>query len=407
MSTATGNCRVVIVGGGVAALETALALKQLAPERADVTLIAPNPEFVYRPMTVREPFAHGAAARYCMQRIASDAGARLLADELDWVEPEQQAIQTKRGERIEYDALVLALGAHAHTRYKHAVTIDDRHMDETLHGLIQDVEGGYIHSLAFVASDRMAWPLPLYELALMTAGRAYEAGVELSTAIVTPEESPLAIFGSAASTAVKALLGKAHIQTINTPHVEVPSSGEVVIASGERHLRVDRVIALPELYGPPVRGIPLGENGFIRVDAQGRVPGVARVYAAGDATDFPVKYGGIAAQQADVVAQSIAALAGAEVTVELFDPVIHGMLLTDEQPVYLTAKIAGNRGFDSKVSDTPTWSPPKKIVARYLAPYLAGLDHETTHAKTPPASESPAADRPDPKTVLATSAASA
>jgi sulfide:quinone oxidoreductase len=378
MATNTTNpdkLRVVIVGGGVAALETALALAQLAPEHTDLTLIAPNPEFVYRPMTVREPFAHGAAARYPLQRIARDAGARLLPDELDWIDPERQSIQTKTGERIEYDALVLALGAHAHTRYRHAVTIDDRHMDETLHGLIQDVEGGYVHSLAFVASDRMAWPLPLYELALMSAGRAYDMGVELSTAIITPEHSPLVVFGSTASEAVAELLGNAHILTINTPHVEVPSSGEVVIASGERRLRVDRVIALPELYGPPVRGIPLGEHGFIRVDPHGRVPGVEHVYAAGDATDFPVKYGGIAAQQADVVAQSIAALAGASVTAELFHPVIHGMLLTDGKPVYLTAEIAGDEGFNSKVSDTPTWSPPKKIVAKYLAPYLDTFDH--------------------------------
>ena len=243
--------RVVIVGGGVAALETALALAHLAPEHTAVTMIAPNPEFVYRPMTVREPFSHGVAARYPLQRITSDAGARLLTDELDWIDPERQSIQTKTGETIAYDALVLALGAHAHTRYKHAVTIDDRHMDETLHGLIQDVEGDYIHSLAFVASDRMAWPLPLYELALMTAGRAHDAGVKLSVAIITPEDSPLAVFGSAASEAVTELLGKAHILTINTPHVEVPSSGEVVIAAGERHLRVDRVIALPEASTAP------------------------------------------------------------------------------------------------------------------------------------------------------------
>jgi sulfide:quinone oxidoreductase len=367
--------RVVIVGGGVAALETALALAQLAPELTELTLIAPNPEFVYRPMTVREPFAHGAAARYSLQRIANDAGARLIPDKLDWVEPEQQTIHTKNGETIEYDALVLALGAHVHTRYKHAITIDDRRMDETLHGLIQDVEGGYIHSLAFVASDRMAWPLPLYELALMTAGRAQDTGVELSTAIITPEDSPLAIFGSTASEAVAELLQNAHILTINTPHVEVPSSGEVVIAAGERRLRVDRVIALPELYGPPVRGIPLGEHGFIRVDPHGRVPGVEHVYAAGDATDFPVKYGGIAAHQADVAAQAIAALAGAVVTPELVHPVIHGMLLTGEKPVYLTAEIVGDHRSNSKISDTPTWSPPTKIVAKYLAPYLDTLDH--------------------------------
>jgi aspartate oxidase len=37
--------RVLIVGGGVAALETALALHALAPELTDVSVIAPGQEF--------------------------------------------------------------------------------------------------------------------------------------------------------------------------------------------------------------------------------------------------------------------------------------------------------------------------------------------------------------------------
>jgi sulfide:quinone oxidoreductase len=60
------------------------------------------------------------------------------------------------------------------------------------------------------------------------------------------------------------------------------------------------VIALPELYGPCVRGIPLSDHGFIRVNPYGRVPDAGHVFAAGDATDFPVKHGGIASQQADI-----------------------------------------------------------------------------------------------------------
>jgi sulfide:quinone oxidoreductase len=230
------------------------------------------------------------------------------------------------------------------------VTIDDRRLDETLNGLIRDIEGDYIHSLAFVAPGPIAWPLPLYELALMNAGRAYDMGIELSTTIVTPEDSPLAIFGATASSAVTELLHQANIQTINPAYAEVPRSGEVVISPGERHLRVDRVIALPELHGPCVRGIPLGDHGFIRVDPLGRVPHVEDIYAAGDATEFPIKHGGLAAQQANVAAQSIAAQAGAT---------------------------TGGNGFSSKISDTPTWSPPGKIVARYLAPYLDELDQES------------------------------
>ncbi len=295
----------------MAALETVLALADLGRDRTDVTVIAPNTEFVYRPMVVREPFAHGAARRYPLAPIVRDAGATLLHGELGWIDPVERTIHTKADEAIEYDALVLALGASISKRYKHALTIDDRDLDETMHGLIQDVEGDFIHKLAFVAPGRMAWPLPLYELALMTAGRAYDMGIDLETTIVTPEDSPLAIFGASASSSITELLARASIETITSAYAEVPNSREVVINPGDRHLEVDRVIALPELFGPEVRGIPLGEHGFIRVDPYCRVPGIEHIYAAGDATDFPIKHGGIGSQQADIAAQSIAALAGA------------------------------------------------------------------------------------------------
>jgi sulfide:quinone oxidoreductase len=368
--------RVIIVGGGVAALETALALADLAPDLTDVTVIAPNHEFVYRPMTVREPFAYGAARRYPLARIVREAGAELVADELKWVDPGKQTIHTKSGQSLEYDALMLALGAKAVPRYAHALTIDDRRLDETLHGLIQDVEGGYTQRIAFVSPGRMAWPLPLYELALMTAARAYDMDVDVSITVVTPEDAPLAIFGAAVSSAVGDLLERARIETVTSAYAEIPSQGEVVINPGDRRLKVGRVVALPELYGPSLRGIPLGEHGFIRVNIHGEVPEVGPVYAAGDAVEFAVKHGGIASQEADVAAESIAALAGAPITPRPFHPVINGMLLTGDKPLYLTAQITGGRAFSSEVSDTPTWSPTAKIAARYLAPALEGYDHE-------------------------------
>jgi sulfide:quinone oxidoreductase len=373
--------RVIIAGGGVAALETALALADLAPDLTDVTLIAPNTEFVYRPMTVGEPFAHGAARRYPLQQIARDAGADLVTDELAWVDPGKQTIHTRSGQSIEYDALMLAPGAKAVPRYSHALTIDDSRLDETMHGLIQDVEGGYTKSLAFVSPGRMAWPLPLYELALMTAARAYDMGVDVPITVVTPEHAPLAIFGAAVSSAVGDLLTRAGVEIITSACAEIPSQGQVVINPGDRHLKVSRVVALPELYGPSLRGIPLGEHGFLRVNIHGRVPDVGPVYAAGDAVEFPIKHGGIASQQADVAAESIAALAGAPVAPHLFRPVIRGMLLTGDKPLYLTAQITGGHGFSSEVSDTPLWSPAAKIAAKYLGPALEG--YESEHVSTP------------------------
>jgi sulfide:quinone oxidoreductase len=371
----TSKLRVLIVGGGVAALETALALKELAPELTETALLAPNSEYVMRPMTVREPFSFPRAQRYPLASIAHDAGAELIADELTWIEPARKLVHTSGGRELEYDTLVLALGGRITPRYKHAITIDDRRLDETLHGLIQDIEDGYVGHVAFVAPGRMAWPLPLYELALMSAGRAYDMNVELTTTVVTPEDSPLAIFGLPASAAVAELLARGRVNTITSAYAEVPHTGEVVINPGDRHLKVDRVVALPELYGPCVRGIPLSEHGFIRVDQHGRTLEHESVYAAGDATDFAVKHGGIASQQADAVAEAIAAEAGAELAPEPFHPIIRGMLLTAEQPRYLAARITGGAGFSSEISEQPLWSPPSKISSRYLTPYLDALDH--------------------------------
>jgi len=369
-STPPGRPRVLIAGGGVAATECALALNELAPGLTDTAVIAPNEELVNRPMTVREPFAQPRAQRYPLARIAHDAGAELIADSLAWIDPGKRTAHTGTGAELSYDMLVIALGARIHTRYKHAITIDDRKLDETLEGLIQDVEGGYARRVAFIAPGRMAWPLPLYELALMTAGRAYDMGVELEATLVTPEDAPLAIFGSAASTAVEQRLARAGVQVISSSYAEVPRMGEVVLNPGDRRLEVDRVVALPELYGPSLRGIPLGEHGFLRVSPHCEVRDVDGVYAAGDCTDFPVKHGGVATQQADAVAEAIAARAGAALDPKPFHPVVHGMLLTDQEPLYLTARITGGHGFSSEVSDSPQWSPPTKIASRFLSPYL-------------------------------------
>jgi sulfide:quinone oxidoreductase len=374
--------RVLIAGGGVAALEAALALRELAGERVSTTLLAPEPEFVYRPMRVREPFAYSSAQRYSLEEIARDIGVALVRDSFKWLDPLGSVVHTERGEELGYDALLLAMGARLHPAFSHGLTIDDRRLDEQLHGLIQDVEGGYVHSLAFVAPSAMPWPLPIYELALLTAARAYDMQVDLSITIATPEDAPLAIFGTTVSDAVKRLLEEHGIVTITSAHCGVPEAGRVSIHPGARTLHVDRVVALPQLSGPSTPGVPGGAHGgFIPIDAYCRVRGLERVYAAGDATDFAIKLGGIAAQQADIAAEAIAALAGAPVEPKPFHPEIHAILLGADKPLYLSAHVTGGHGSSSKISEKPAWSPPTKIAAKHLAPYLESRDRlDTTRA---------------------------
>jgi len=372
--SAADRLEVVIAGGGVAACEAALALRDLAGERVALKLLAPNQEFSYRPTTVREPFGYTPAEHFPLAELADEVGAELIAAEFGWVDAAKRLAYTASGVEISYDALVLALGGRIKEPFAHVVTIDDRRMDDLLHGVVQDVEEGYVKSVAFVAPERLAWPLPLCELALMTAARAYDMGVKVELTLVTPEPSPLAVFGSQASAAVARLLADAGVQTVTSAHVQVVDAGEVQIQPGDRSLRADRIIALPELFGPAVRGLPAGAHGFIPVDRHCKVRGVEGIWAAGDAIDFDVKHGGLAAQQADAAAEAVAALAGASLTPAPFHAEIRGMLLTGRKPRYLTARLSGSKGFSSQITDEPTWSPVAKISARYLAPYLAAHD---------------------------------
>jgi sulfide:quinone oxidoreductase len=374
-STTENPLRVLIAGGGVAALEAALALQDLAGERVATTLLSPQSEFVYRPMRVREPFAYTGAREYPLTEIARDVGFELRQDAFKSLDPDKRIVHTYGGDELEYDALLLALGAAQRPALSHAQTLDDSKLDEQLHGLIQDVEGGYVHKLAFVAPSRMPWPLPIYELALMTAQRAYDMSARTSITIVTPEDAPLAVFGDKVSNEVARLLEENGILTITAAHCETPAAGQLVLHPGGRTLTVDRVVALPELFGPSTPGVPKASaGGFIPIDSRCKVRGLDRVWAAGDATDFAVKMGGIAAQQADTAAREIASLAGAQIEAIPFRPMIRGVLLSLDKPRYLSAYITGGHGSSSEISDTPSWSTTGKIDAKYLAPYLEQRD---------------------------------
>jgi sulfide:quinone oxidoreductase len=89
-----------------------------------------------------------------------------------------------------------------------------------------------------------------------------------------------------------------------------PPSGLLLHPSGGR-LVAQRTVALPRLRGRAPEAIPANADGFVAVDPHGRVAGVEDVWAAGDGTSFPVKHGGLAAEQADAAAADIAVAAEA------------------------------------------------------------------------------------------------
>jgi sulfide:quinone oxidoreductase len=371
----TGRRRVVIAGGGIAAVETLLALRSLAPNQLDVVLVAPNEELHYRPMTVTEPFSGSRARRYRLQAICDDLGAVLHAEALRAVDGARREVVTASGERIAYDALVLAVGACSRPAIGRAHTfLADVNADE-LHSFVRDVEDGYVHGLALVVPPKAGWSLPLYELALATVERARSTGSPgLQLTLVTNEDVPLAVFRGAGSDAVARLLAEAGIEVLCSTYVTEFDGRRLTLAPGGRSLEVDAVLALPELHGPDLPGVPCDPDGFVHADEHGRVPGLDDVYAIGDATTFPIKQGGIATQQADVVAAHIARSAGIPAREPRTRPMLRAILLTGREPLYLTATITGGESVSSRASAHCMWWPPHKVAARHLAPYLADRD---------------------------------
>jgi sulfide:quinone oxidoreductase len=372
--------RVVICGGGIAAVEGLLRLRRLAGDSVHIELLAPADELVYRPLAVREPFAFGPPRRYPLRRIERDTQAEWIKDALEWVDPDARVVHTAEGRRLEYDGLLIAVGARQVEPYKHVATFRDAEADATYHGIVQDVEGGYTRRLAFVQPVGPVWPLPLYELALMTAERAESMDVrDLELSLVTPEPRPLAVFGTAVSDVVTNRLARAGVTVYTNSLAKVPAARKLVIQPQNIELADQRIVTMPRIAGPAIRGLPgAGAHGFLPIDKHCTVRGTGgRVFAAGDAANYPIKHGGLGAQMADAAAAAIAVLAGAQGKAPAFNPVIRGKLLTGHDPVYMSALPVGAESFESEVYDEPPWPADDKVVAEELGPYLAGLDHAT------------------------------
>ena len=396
--------RVLVAGGGVAALETALALRELVPDLLQIDVLTASADFVYRPVSVAEPFGRGEARRFAWEDIAADRSLTVHHGELALVDPIRQHVVTREDVELPFDLLVVAIGARAVNPLPGALVFRGEEDVGAIRDLLSELERGDVQRVVFTMPSSTVWPLPLYELTLMTATHLRGRGVAgAEVVLVTPEDDALDLFGPAGSDALTPLLAERGVLVRMSSRVAAVEEGGLALEDGG-HVPCDRVVTLPRLEGRRVVGLPQDRLGFLPVDAHGLVKGLSSVYAAGDGTSYPLKQGGLAAQQADAVAEAIAQRVGAPVDAKPFRPVLRGLLLTGTQPQYLRADPMGvsraRAGFGeeprphpgrahSDASTRPLWWPPAKIAGRYLAPYLATARPRSLAA-------SPLRDRPAP-----------
>jgi len=389
----TARTRVAICGGGVAAIEALLAVRALLGLAPRVDLVAPNRHFVYEPVAVAEPFGLAHTRQFDLAAVARGYGAQLHVGSLEEVVADRHRIAISGWTRLQYDRLIVAIGARRCPWLPGALHFMGAADVTAFRRLLEQLEHGEFSRLAFAAPTGASWTLPTYELALLTASWVAERHLtDVELTVVTPEKEPLASFGPAASRGMRSVLSDRGIRLYFDAVAAEVAPGALRLVSGIS-FPVDQVIALPKLEGPALPGLPADELGFIQTDEYARVIGLDDVYAAGDATTFPLKQGGIATQQVDAAVEAIAASLGSGVKPSPFQPVLRGMLLTGVAPTYLRAAVTDDLADHGRLAAEPLWWPPTKIAGRYLGPYLAELadaEHAHDEAEGPDASgESP------------------
>ena len=367
--------RVVVVGAGVAAVETCLALRALAGKQVQLTLVAPERWYESKPAAVGEPFGVAQVRRFDLDRIAADVGAQRVFATASSVEVDQKRLLVSGGPPIGYDALVLACGATPVGAIPGAVTFAGPREVPLVRAVIEQTATGAAERLVFAVPSNVGWTMPLYELAFLTARHLADRGARASLAIVSPEPAPLPAFGGAVSREIRGLFDRWDI-TFHGERTPIEFRGGELRTIPSGVVAADHVLALAQLRGVRIAGLPADNDGLLWTDVFGRVGDLPDVYAAGDITAFPIKQGGIAAQQADSVASTIARAAGADVPPDPFKPVLRGLLLTGDGERYLSSDIVGGSGDTSEVENEPAWWPPVKIPGRHLGPYLAGIAAE-------------------------------
>ena len=281
--------KVLVAGGGVAGLAAVRALLAVAPGRFDVELITPQRHVTTRSLGAGPPFLWASTARVELADIAGELGFRFTRDALEAVDPDAREVLTQGGARRSYDSLILALGTRPAVAVEGAIAFRGL---QDLGAVVSALEP--VASIAYVARSSGMWTPPLYALALQTAAWAAHRGAALRVLVVTAE---------CTSDPLQARLLASGIGLMRETVVERFHDGRLELAGGGT-VEVELAVALPQLVGRAVTGLPPGTaDGFTDVGETGRVTGVEDIYAVGDMTGSRM----LAAPQAALAADAIAA----------------------------------------------------------------------------------------------------
>ena len=272
----------VVVGGGFAALEIALALRNQRPA-IPVTLISRETQLTYRPWLIRVPAGGAPPPVIPFARLLTEAGVEVIASSAAGADIEARRVVLDSGTEIEYGQLVVATGA---------VADRDRVPGARDHALfpcdIADaaefaarIATSSIHVVVVFGWER---PGPGLEYAAWIA--AHRPGVQVTA--IDGDGTLARRFGDRATARIRNLFEGRGAQLIADGAIE--RIGEGTVELGGRLIVADVIVVAAPLRGntawlPPAL---VDERAMLRVD--NTMAATAGVFGIGDVVSVPEGY---------------------------------------------------------------------------------------------------------------------
>jgi sulfide:quinone oxidoreductase len=320
-----------------------------------------------------EPFGVERTASYLVADIIQHPNVQQWLGTLERVDAAAGKAYSPEGDEFDFDALIIATGTKPQIDLPPpAITLGAPKSLDALKQVVADIDAGAVRNVLFTIADAPSWHLPLYEFALMAADRAEsQSAQQIVISIVTPEDSPLESMGIENSAAISRLCNELGIALRTGLSVAAYDGEQAVLSDGER-VAVDRLFAIPALSAVAPEGVPLDADGFIPVDEHQLVTGTTNVYAVGDVTNFRIKQGGLATEEADAAVESIEAALGTRGGAAPFSREIRAILLSADRRVAMSARI-GETTSESLETEQPTGAA-QKIHSRLLSERLRDIN---------------------------------
>ncbi len=385
--TARARPQILILGGGFAALETAFLLRMRVREAVDIRLVAPHPNFLFRPNSIYVPF--GADPDSLLVGLHKPLGHRdidFVQGSVAGLDPDGRMVDLADGQRLRYDKLVIATGADTNAAEipgleEHGATIwtTDSMLDvrRRFEQLRDRAAAGERQRVLFLVPPNNKCSGPLYEIVFMLETWLRRNGARDLVEITwsTCEHGYIQAFGPRLHDLVTSEFAERGIDGHIEENVVEVRPGEAVYADGATR-SFDHLIAFPP-YVSAARypALASDDRGFVGCELDTRLAaGRDDVYVPGDAGDFPIKQAFLAFLQADTVAEHIASgLTGrpfespfdsvSMCIMEMFDKATFAQV-----PVELTGdpdrpvRVRPDADGDYKVGTSPVWRLGKKML---------------------------------------------